>query len=136
MVIVLGLDRWASAPTAASGRRGSAALLLVVVFAFGLSWVWTTLGLLLRIAERGDERRLHGALPAHLPQQHLRRPETLPGWLEAFVNVNPISHLVDGGTRPDGRTATVGQVGVVLVSAAALTAVFAPLTVHLYRRKN
>ena len=27
------------------------------------------------LAERGDEHRLHGAVPAALPEQHLRRPE-------------------------------------------------------------
>ena len=51
-----------------------AALAVTIVFAFGLSWVFTTLGLLLRSPERGDERRLHGDLPADVPVQRLRRP--------------------------------------------------------------
>jgi ABC-2 type transport system permease protein len=43
--------------------------------------------------ERGDERRLHGHLPAHVPLQRVRRTQTLPSVLEAFVDVNPISIL-------------------------------------------
>ena len=43
------------------------------------------------IPERDDERRLHEHLPAHLPQQRLRRAGHPAGGLEAFVNANPIS---------------------------------------------
>jgi ABC-2 type transport system permease protein len=35
-----------------------------------------------------------------------------------------------------GGTATAGQVGWVLAAAATLTAVFAPLTTHLYRSQR
>jgi ABC-2 type transport system permease protein len=35
-----------------------------------------------------------------------------------------------------GGTATTGQVGWVLAAATALTAVFAPLTTHLYRNQR
>ena len=51
-----------------------AAMALVIVYAFALSWVFTTLGLVLRSPERGAEHRLHVPVPADLPQQHLRRP--------------------------------------------------------------
>ena len=62
-------------------------------------------------------------------------PETLPGWLEAFVDVNPISHLttavrglMDGNARARRRRSRP------LAEAAGLTLVFAPLTVRLYRK--
>ena len=61
-------------------------------------------------------------------------PSTLPAGLEAFVNVNPISILVDGtrGLMEGNPDAT--DIGITLAVAAGLTAVFAPLTSHLYRR--
>ena len=51
------------------------------------------------------------------------------------VDVNPISHLVTA-TRAfmDGTVAGL-ELGVALGTAALLTAVFAPLTTYLYRRK-
>jgi ABC-2 type transport system permease protein len=58
----------------------------------------------------------------------------MPGWLQAFVGVNPVSHLVTaergllGGHPP-------GQIAWALLTAAALTAVFAPLTGYLYNRR-
>ncbi|HWM14809.1 MAG TPA: ABC transporter permease, partial [Gaiellaceae bacterium] len=62
-------------------------------------------------------------------------PSTLPGWLEAFVDVNPISHLVTASRGLMAGTATGGDIAFVLISAAVLAAVFAPVTVRLYRSK-
>ena len=45
---------------------------LVVVFASGLSWVFSTVGLLLRAPNAGEQCGHDGLLPAHLPQQRLR----------------------------------------------------------------
>jgi ABC-2 type transport system permease protein len=59
----------------------------------------------------------------------------MPGWLQAFIDVNPITHVVTATRGLLAGTATVGQVGWVLAASAALTAVFAPLTMHLYRNK-
>ena len=62
-------------------------------------------------------------------------PATLPGWLRAFVNVNPVSHLVTAERTLMAGTATAGQVGWVLLASAALVAVFGPLTMYLYRAR-
>jgi ABC-2 type transport system permease protein len=62
-------------------------------------------------------------------------PETLPSWLEAFVDVNPISHLVTASRGLMAGTFAGREIAVALGTAALLTAVFAPLTTYLYRRK-
>jgi ABC-2 type transport system permease protein len=112
-----------------------AAVALVVVFAFGLAWVFTTLGLLLRTPNAVMNAGFMGIFPLTFLSNVFVDPDTLPGWLEAFVNVNPISHLVTASRGLMGGTATGGDIAFVLVSAAALAAVFAPLTVRLYRSK-
>jgi ABC-2 type transport system permease protein len=61
-------------------------------------------------------------------------PETLPGPLEAFVEVNPISILATASRGLMAGNAEVGDIVTVLVVAAVLTAVFAPLTTRLYRK--
>ena len=63
-------------------------------------------------------------------------PETLPGWLEAIVDANPISHVITASRGLMDGTASAGEIGLVLLEAAVLTAIFAPLTTHLYRRKG
>ena len=61
-------------------------------------------------------------------------PRTLPSALEAFVNVNPISVLATASRGLMEGAADGGDIAIVLATAAALTAVFAPLTTRLYRR--
>ena len=61
-------------------------------------------------------------------------PQTMPGWLQAFVHVNPVSHLVTAERGLLAGQAATGQVAWVLIASAALTAVFAPLTAWLYGR--
>jgi ABC-2 type transport system permease protein len=60
----------------------------------------------------------------------------MPGWLQAFIDANPVSHLVTAARGLMAGTATVAQVGWVLAASAALTAIFAPLTSHLYRNQR
>jgi ABC-2 type transport system permease protein len=62
-------------------------------------------------------------------------PKTLPAALEAFVDVNPISILATASRGLMEGDAHAGDILVVLATAAALTAVFAPLTMLLYRRR-
>jgi ABC-2 type transport system permease protein len=113
-----------------------AAMLLVVVFAFGLAWVFTTVGLLLR----SPNAVMNGGFMALFPLTFLSNvfvePETLPSALEAFVEVNPISILVTASRGLSEGNADAGDIMIVLGVAALLTAIFAPLTTHLYRKRN
>jgi ABC-2 type transport system permease protein len=112
-----------------------AAMLLVVVFAFGLSWVFTTVGLVMRSPSAVMNTGFMALFPLIFLSNIFVEPSTLPGLLEAFVDVNPISHLVTATRGLMEGDASAGDIGLVLGEAAALTAVFAPLTVRLYRGK-
>jgi ABC-2 type transport system permease protein len=109
---------------------------LVLVFAFALSWVWTTLGLVLRAPSAVNNLSLLVPFPLTLASNIFVDPLTMPGWLQAFIDVNPVSHLVTASRALMAGTATLGQVGWVLAASAALAAVFAPLTTHLYRNQR
>jgi len=111
-----------------------AALALVVVFAFGLSWVFTTLGLLLRTPNAVMNAGFMGIFPLTFLSNVFVDPATLPAALEAFVNVNPISILANASRGLMEGTASAADIGIVFATAAVLTAVFAPLTTRLYRR--
>jgi ABC-2 type transport system permease protein len=112
-----------------------AALALVVVFAFGLSWVFTTMGLLLRSPNAVMNAGFMGIFPLTFLSNVFVDPDTLPAGLEAFVNVNPISILADASRGLMEGSADATDILVVLGVAAALTAVFAPLTTRLYRSR-
>jgi ABC-2 type transport system permease protein len=111
------------------------ALGLVVLFSFALSWVFTTLGLLMRAPNAVMNAGFMGIFPLTFLSNVFVEPETLPSGLEAFVNANPISILADASRGFMEGNVELGDVAIVLGTAALLTAVFAPLTAHLYRTR-
>ncbi len=113
-----------------------AALALVIVFAFGLSWVFTTLGLLMRSPNAVMNAGFMGIFPLTFLSNVFVDPATLPSALEAFVDVNPISILATASRGLMEGTAAGGDIAIVLGAAAALTAVFAPITTRLYRTRS
>jgi ABC-2 type transport system permease protein len=132
VIIVLGV---ALGYRPGAGFGGAvAALALVVVFSFGLSWVFTTLGLLMRTPMAVMNAGFMAIFPLTFLSNVFVDPDTLPSALEAFVNVNPISILATASRGLMEGNAESGDIFVVLAVAAALTIVFVPLTTRLYRR--
>ena len=113
-----------------------AAIGLVVIFAFGLSWVFTTVGLLLRSPNAVMNAGFMGIFPLTFLSNVFVDPETLPAALEAFVNVNPISILADASRGLMQGGVQGSDIAISLAVAALLTAIFAPLTARLYRTKG
>jgi ABC-2 type transport system permease protein len=113
-----------------------AALALVIVFAFALSWVFTTLGLLMRSPNAVMNAGFMGIFPLTFLSNVFVDPDTLPRALEAFVDVNPISILADASRGLMEGNVDGSDIGIVLATAAVLTAVFAPVTTHLYRTRS
>jgi ABC-2 type transport system permease protein len=113
-----------------------AALALVIVFAFGLSWVFTTLGLVLRSPSAVMNAGFMGIFPLTFLSNVFVEPETLPAPLEAFVNVNPVSILADASRGLMAGDAEASDIGISLGVAALLTAIFLPLTTRLYRTRS
>jgi ABC-2 type transport system permease protein len=113
-----------------------AAVALVIAFGLSLSWVWAATALLVRDPATVSSLGLAVLLPPTFASNIFVQPRTMPGWLQAFVKVNPISHLADA-TR-DLMNNTAGAGGAVawsLVATAAITLVFAPLALHLYSKQ-
>lgn len=113
-----------------------AALAITILFAFALSWVFTTLGLLMRTPNAVMNAGFMGIFPLTFLSNVFVDPTTLPSALEAFVKVNPISILADVSRGLMEGDADGTDILVVLGTAALLTAVFAPLTVRLYRTRS
>jgi ABC-2 type transport system permease protein len=111
-----------------------AALGLVVVFAFGLSWVFTTIGLLMRSPSAVMSTGFMAMFPLTFLSNVFVRPATLPPALKAFVDANPISILASASRGLMAGRADVGPITIVLAVAVGLTTVFAPLTTRLYRK--
>jgi len=133
LVTVLGVIMGYRPPGGAPGVLAGTGLLLV--FALCLSWAWTALGLLLRTAQAVMSTGTVLLFPLTLASNVFVQPATMPGWLQAFVRLNPVSHLVTAERGLLAGHPAAGQVAWVLLAAAALLAVFAPLTGYLYARR-
>jgi ABC transporter DrrB family efflux protein len=66
---------------------------LLVVFSFAFSWIWTMFGLLLRSEKSVMGVSMLVLFPLTFLSNVFVDPTTMPGWLQAFVDVNPISPI-------------------------------------------
>jgi ABC-2 type transport system permease protein len=60
----------------------------------------------------------------------------MPGWVQAFIRVNPVTQLSTAERGLMGGTVPYGQIWLSLLATACIVAVFAPLTSYLYRGKH
>lgn len=105
---------------------------LLLVFSFSLSWIWTLLGLVLRSEKSVMGVSMMLLFPLTFASNILVDPATMPSWLQTFVDLNPVTHVVTAVRGLMAGSASAGEVGVVLAVSAALVAVFGPLTMYRY----
>ncbi|NRQ40398.1 ABC transporter permease [Nonomuraea sp. NN258] len=115
------------------GVLGGMALLLAFSFAF--SWVWTMFGLLLRSEKSVMGVSMLVLFPLTFLSNVYVNPETMPEWLQMFVNVNPITRLVAAVRSLMAGTPDTGEMVWVAVASVLFIAVFGTLTMRLYNRK-
>jgi ABC-2 type transport system permease protein len=111
-----------------------AAIALSVFTGWSLAWIFTWFGTLARSAQAVQGMSLLILFPLTFLSNAFVPVHTLPGWLAAFVKVNPVSHLVSA-TRDLANHGTVSaEVGWTLLAAVVVIAIFAPLSVRSYKR--
>ena len=112
-----------------------AACLLTVFLAFCVSWAFVLVGMLMREPGGVQGAAFVVLFPLTFGTSMVTPKDTLPGWLRAWVSVNPVNHAMEAarGLMLGGPVAT----GVVwtLVSGVVMLAVLAPLAVAAYRRR-
>jgi len=113
-----------------------AAVALLLVFAFSLSWVWTAVGLKMPTPEAVMQMSMTVLFPLTFASNVFVDPSTMPGWVQAFVRVNPISHLASAARGLMHGTSSGGDIAWVLLWSVGIVAVFAPLTMRLYNKER
>lgn len=63
-------------------------------------------------------------------------PDTLPSYLKAFVEINPISLVATAVRELMQGTASFEQIGWALLSSFVFVLIFGPLTMYLYKNKQ
>jgi len=108
-------------------------VLLILVFAFSLGWIWTFLSLLLRSANSIMGVAMLIITPLTFGSNIFVDPSTMPGWLQAWVEVNPVSHLVTTVRDLMGGAPVGSSLPLTLLWSVGLVAVFGTLTMWKYR---
>ena len=119
----------------ASVASTAAALGLILAWGFALSWLMALLGVSLRSAETVQTAGFLLVMPLGFASSVFAPASGMPGWLQAFVKVNPVTVVTDAtrGLMIGGPVAKP-----LLESAAWLTAVTVTswaLNVQRYRAR-
>lgn len=112
-----------------------AALLLAVGFALCFCWISVFVGMIARTPGSVQGILMMLLLPLTFASSTFVAVSTMPGWLQAFVNVNPITHLVDAIRSLLLGTPMGNHLIWLLVWIVGLLVVFVPLALRAYRRR-
>ncbi|KWX04672.1 ABC transporter [Carbonactinospora thermoautotrophica] len=110
------------------------AIVLLLLIGYAFSWVGATIGLAVRTVEAAQSAGLSWVFPLTFLSSAFVPTETMPGWLRAFAENQPITAFIEAVRallldRPVGSS-----VAITLAWTIGVLCVFAPLSVALYRR--
>ncbi len=116
---------------------------MVVALAFGYAWSWVmvVLGLIVRTSEAVQAAGYLVLFPLAFASSVFVPTETMPSWLQWFTKYQPVTAVTNAlrglilgqGALLTNQTVG-GQILLALLWSAAITAVFAPVAVRIYRR--
>jgi ABC transporter DrrB family efflux protein len=113
-----------------------AAPLLAVLFGFAFTWISAFIGMSVKDVETAQVAGFVWIFPFVFASSMFVRVETMPGWLQAFAKVNPVTLTVDtvralslGGEVTTHLWKSLASIGGILV-------IFLPLAVSRYRRMS
>lgn len=112
------------------------AAVLVIVCSWAMSWIFAFFGVIARTASSVQGISMIILFPLTFLSNAFVPVNTMPHWLQWFVKINPLSHLVTA-VRDLVNNGTVGSDLVIsLIGAAVIVVIFAPLTVRAYMRRT
>lgn len=124
--------------------EGIAAVALLLLFAYALSWVMAYLGMLVRSPEVINNVSFLVLFPLTFISNAFVPSETLPTPLRIFAELNPVSALVQAarelfGNVPPGTPVSEvwsqqNPIATVLIGIAVVLAIFVPLAVKRFKK--
>jgi oleandomycin transport system permease protein len=112
-----------------------AAIAVVIAFALSFCWVSVWVGLKARTPGAVQGIMFLLILPLSFGSSTFVKIDTMPGWLQAFVKVNPITHLVGAVRGLMSGGAVAGPLVWTAAWMATLLVVFVPLALRAYRKR-
>src|SRR6195952_5431084 len=112
-----------------------AAIVLAILAGWSLAWLFTWFGTVGKSAQVVQGYSLLVMFPLTFLSNAYVPTSTMPGWLEAFTRITPVSHIVSAIRSLANSGQYTGEVGWALLGCAVIIAIFAPLSVRSFSRK-
>ena len=112
------------------------AFALVLVFAGALSWIWIIFGMKVKTPESVMTTSFVFLMPLTFASNIFVGLETMPGWLQAAVRHNPVTHLTSASRALMHGQAAAGEVMWVVGEAAAIVVIAAPIALRMYHQER
>ncbi|AZM88933.1 MULTISPECIES: ABC transporter permease [Streptomyces] len=109
---------------------------LSAVFGASLMWIFILLGLTLKTAQAVQGMAMIVLMPLQFGSSIFAPPTTMPGWLQSFTDVNPLSNLADAARGLINGTPLGNSVWITLAWSVGITAVTMPIAVRKFRQKT
>ncbi|WP_251095850.1 ABC transporter permease [Streptomyces sp. Caat 7-52] len=114
-----------------------AAVVLVIAFGLALSLVWAAVALAVKDPAVVISIANAVLMPLSFASNIFVQPSTMPGWLQAVVDVNPLSHVASAARHLMNDTAGGGgDIAWALIATAVITLVCGPITLRLYSKQG
>jgi daunorubicin/doxorubicin transport system permease protein len=118
------------------GVVGVAGAIVLAIFAgWSLAWVFTWFGTVGKSAQVVQGYSLMVMFPLTFLSNAFVPASTLPDWLQTFVKINPVSHVVSAVRSLANDGTITSEVGWSVLALAIVVAIFAPLSVRSFKRK-
>ncbi|WP_043264090.1 ABC transporter permease [Streptomyces sp. CT34] len=115
----------------------AASIVLSTVFGAALMWIFILLGLSVKTPQAVQGMAMLVLMPLQFGSSIFAPTRSMPGWLEGFTKVNPLSNLADAARALiSGHGAVAHPALITLGWAVAITAVTMPLAVAKFRNKT
>lgn len=110
-----------------------AAVLLTILFGLSLTWLAVFIGISSRDVETAQVAGFVWVFPLVFASSLFVPIETMPGWLQAFAKVNPVTTVVDTTRALCLGGEVIAPLWKMLAWTGGLIMIFTPLTIRRYR---
>src|ERR1700750_2013789 len=111
------------------------AIVLAIFTGWALAWIFTFIGTIAKSARAVQGMSFLFLFPLTFLSNAFVPVTSLPGWLAAFVKINPVSHLVSATRDLANQGRITAEAGWTVLAGLVVIAVFAPLAVRSYQKQ-
>lgn len=114
--------------------HGLVGVLLILAFGYAFSWLYATIGLLIKDPETAQMAGFLPLFPLTFASSAFVPVQTMPSWLQDFATYQPVSVTVNAARALFNGAPAWHYIWQVMIWVVVIFAIFMPLSVRAYRR--